>query len=337
MPGPPRPHPDQDQTVIIPAVSVDQEVRVGAVNGSHDVTQQISRPGAANLSYDATQQIARIVPDDTTQVIPAVGPDRGPGDQADAAPARQPPPRRHRRPVDMSPAIWLRRADWLTIMRSSGEVMITLGLVLLLFAPYEVWGKAAIVGAHQATLDDQLSQEWSVPTVTPDLSGSPEPTSTPGLVQPPPPGWAIARMYIPKLGKHWVVVEGVDLNDIKYAPGHYPGTAMPGQVGNFSVAGHRSPAIFWDLDKVKPDDIIVVETRSTYFIYEVTRNHIVRPSAVEVIAPVPGSPGKAPVDEMLTITTCNPKWDNYERLIVHARLLDSRPRAEGPPPELATS
>jgi sortase A len=47
----------------------------------------------------------------------------------------------------------------------------------------------------------------------------------------------VARLTIPKLKKHWVVVEGVTPYDIRYAPGHYPDSAMPGEVGNFAVAG----------------------------------------------------------------------------------------------------
>jgi sortase A len=135
------------------------------------------------------------------------------------------------------------------------------------------------------------------------------------------------------MGKHWVVVEGVRTSNLAYAPGHYPGTALPGQIGNFSVAGHRSPAIFWDLDKVAVDDVIVVETKESYFVYRVTQNLIVAPSAVEVVAPFPGKPGKPPEEAMLTLTTCNPKWDNYQRMIVHARLDKgkTRPHADGPP------
>ena len=37
-----------------------------------------------------------------------------------------------------------------------------------------------------------------------------------------------------------VIVEGTGTEDLKRGPGHYPGTAMPGQVGNFVVAGHRT-------------------------------------------------------------------------------------------------
>jgi sortase A len=141
-------------------------------------------------------------------------------------------------------------------------------------------------------------------------------------------------LYIPRLGSHWVVVEGVGPADIAYAPGHYPETAMPGQIGNFSVAGHRSPAIFWDLDRLQVGDAIVVETRDTWYVYRVTQSRIVLPTAVEVVAPVPGQPAATPTDAYLTLTTCNPKWDNYERLIVHAKLERAQDRSAGRPSEL---
>jgi sortase A len=91
-------------------------------------------------------------------------------------------------------------------------------------------------------------------------------------------------------------------------------------MGNFAVAGHRTPGIFWDLDQIGPGDLIVVETRAAVFTYRVSERIIVAPTAVEVVAPVPFHPGEAPVDRWLTLTTCNPKWDNYQRLVVHAIL-----------------
>lgn len=214
------------------------------------------------------------------------------------------------------------------VARVCGEVMITFGLVLLLFAAYEVWGKAAIVNEHQQDLNAQLERVWAQPTV-----GVPtgEPTQTPPA-EPPPPGATIGRLHVPRLDKQWVVVEGVRPVDIRYGPGHYPGTAMPGQLGNFSVAGHRISSIFWDLDVLREGDAIVVETRDAWYVYRVTQSLIVAPNAVEVVAPVPGQPGASPTEAMLTLTTCNPKWDNYQRLIVHARLAGTSPRDDGPPP-----
>ncbi|SDY21112.1 LPXTG-site transpeptidase (sortase) family protein [Micromonospora pattaloongensis] len=215
--------------------------------------------------------------------------------------------------------------------RATGELLMTFGLVVLLFAAYEVWGKSAIVNAEQQDLGAQLAQEWEQPGPDPTVGPSPAPTRSPTA---PKIGKPIAWLHIPKLGKEWVVVEGVSQADIRYAPGHYPKSADPGQVGNFAVAGHRNPATFWRLDEMKAGDVIVVETRNTWFVYQTTQNHIVKPTRVEVVAPVPNRPGVRPTQAFLTLTTCNPKYDNYERLIVHAKLVRSQPKSAGDPAEL---
>lgn len=212
-----------------------------------------------------------------------------------------------------------------TVARGTGELLITFGLIVLLFAAYEVWGKAAIVNAEQNDLDRQLAQQFASPQAS---SGLGKPAA------PPLPGGALARLYIPKLNKNWVVVQGVTQKDIRYAPGHYPNTAMPGEVGNFSVAGHRNRAIFWDLDQLKNGDPIVVETAQAFHVYTVSQSHVVLPTAVQVVSPVPNKPGAKPTLAMLTLTTCNPKFNNYQRLIVHAQLGRTMQRTEGRPAEI---
>jgi len=205
--------------------------------------------------------------------------------------------------------------------RVAGELLVTLGVVVLLFAGYEVYGKTAMIHDHQHVLD----QAWGA------LAPSAVVPSAAPLA--PPSGNAVGRLYLPKLHLHWVVVEGVTQRDIRYGPGHYPGTALPGQPGNFAIAGHRVIGIFWDLDRIQPGDVAVVETRTDWFVYLVTENHIVTPHSMEVIAPEPNRPGVAPDGAYLTMTTCNPKWDNYQRMAVHARLVKRAPHDQ-PPAEL---
>jgi LPXTG-site transpeptidase (sortase) family protein len=217
-----------------------------------------------------------------------------------------------------------------TGIRATGEILITFGLVVLLFAGYEVWGKSAAVDAHQNDLSGQLAQEWG-PTDDPTVAPSKGPSAKPS---PPVHGKPIAGLYIPKLDKNWVVVEGVTQDDIRYAPGHYPTSALPGQVGNFAVAGHRNVATFWRLDEVHDGDAIVVESKTDWYVYRVAQIRIVKPTQVEVVAPVPGEPDKKPTKRMLTLTTCNPKWDNYQRLIIHAELDRTQPKSAGRPTEL---
>ncbi|NBE82396.1 class E sortase [Micromonospora sp. NEAU-HG-1] len=263
---------------------------------------------------------------------------------SDAEPAEPPRPRRGERVVQLRaeqtgegyrsvyseltrPSIWTRLR---TGVRVSGEVLITFGLVVLLFAGYEVWGKSAIVDAHQNDLDRQLAQAWGAtgdPTVAPTATATAKP-------KPPIHGKPLAGLYIPKLDKNWVVVEGVTQGDIRYAPGHYPDSAMPGEVGNFAVAGHRNRATFWRLDELGSGDAIVVEGKTAWYVYKVYKTRIVKPNQVEVVAPVPMEPDAKPTKKLLSLTTCNPKFDNYQRLIIHAELDRTEAKSAGRPAEL---
>lgn len=219
------------------------------------------------------------------------------------------------------------RSVILSTSRAIGEGFITFGLIVLLFAAYEIWGVGGQVNEHQANLSDQLAQQWSA-TPTPSASST---------ASPPPPmdGAGIARLYVPRLkDKPWVVVQGVDPDSIRYAPGHDPRTAMPGELGNFVVAGHRTPAIFWDLDIMKVGDPVIVETREKWFVYTTTLLHVVSNNGVQILAPVPNQPGVTPTEPMLTLFTCQPKTGNEQRLVLHARLTSSQPHDAGYPPEL---
>ncbi|WP_244875997.1 class E sortase [Winogradskya consettensis] len=209
-------------------------------------------------------------------------------------------------------------------IRVSGELMITFGLVVLLFAGYEVFGNSAKVQDEQDSLSDQLAEQWNDPTVAPSTGPTKKARAAPG-------DDLVGRLYIPKLGMDWVVTNGVRPQDIRYSPGHYPDTAMPGEVGNFSVAGHRIRKIFWRLDELKPGDVIGVETQGDWYTYKVIGNEVVKPTAVQVVAPVPNKPGKKATEALLTLTTCNPKFNNYQRLIVHAELVDTVKRDKSLP------
>ncbi|MFI7075595.1 class E sortase [Micromonospora sediminicola] len=279
---------------------------------------------------------------DSTALMGAVPPVQDTGDGGDEPPAEPPRPRRGERVVQLRPeqtgegyrSVYSELTRPTTgsrlrsVIRGTGEVLITFGLVVLLFAGYEIWGKSVIVDAHQSDLSGQLAREWETdPTVGPTTGPSVKP-------KPPAEGKPVAGLYIPKFDKHWVVVEGVSPDDIRYAPGHYPDSAMPGEVGNFSVAGHRIRSTFWRLDELKADDVIVVETKTDWLVYRVYQQRIVKPSQVEVVAPVPGKPDRKATEKLLTLTTCNPKFDNYQRLIVHARLDHAQAKSAGRPAEL---
>jgi sortase A len=226
----------------------------------------------------------------------------------------------------------VRPERWRTVAAGVGELLVTCGVVLLLFVVYELWVTDLLNQHTQTTLTQQLQQEWkSAPQLPPGSTAH-------GHVA---VGQAFAILHIPRLGADYqrVVVEGTGQDQLTQGPGHYVGTAFPGERGNFALAGHRvgkgSP--FLDLDKLRPGDPIVVETAQSWFVYRVlgdprTGNfgtdpsgipgqQIVPPTDLAVISPRPNAAADAaPGGAYLTLTTCHPRYSAHQRLIIHATL-----------------
>lgn len=202
------------------------------------------------------------------------------------------------------------RVRW--VLRGVGQLLITFGVVVLLFCVYELKVTNLYTEQQQRTLDHQLTRTWAVgvPTVgKPQLVGFSD-------------GQGFARIYLPTLGKDQVhvVVEGVSHEDLKKGPGHYPGTDQPGAVGNVVISGHRTTygAPFNRLDELKVGAPIVLETQGFFFTYRVIGTTIVNPDAVGETDRVPNQPGASPTQRLLTLTTCNPKYSAKTRLVVRA-------------------
>jgi sortase (surface protein transpeptidase) len=249
-----------------------------------------------------------------------------------------------------------RRDTGRMVIRGIGQTLITAGLVCLLFVVYELWVTDLFAAREQSHLSQEIHQQWAdAPTVAPAPADPAQPAApfTPAAID-VSVGQPFAVLHIPRLaggdGYSRVVVEGVAQTQLAQGPGHYIGTAMPGEQGNVAIAGHRvgrgSP--FLDLDKLQPGDPIVVETADAWFTYRVLGNpktgsftgdpsgipgqEIVLPTQVSVISPTPGGPADGPATgAYLTLTTCHPKFSARQRLIIHARL-DGAPlsKAEAP-------
>lgn len=117
------------------------------------------------------------------------------------------------------------------------------------------------------------------------------------------------------------VVDGVGVGDLIRGPGHYPDTSLPGDDGNFAVAGHRTTygAPFLHLDQLADgDEIIVTDRQRQRWTYRVSAQRIVAPSDVSVIAPDPLGTGRPTI----TLTTCHPRFSNRQRLIVFGELVE---------------
>lgn len=204
------------------------------------------------------------------------------------------------------------------LVRGAGEVMITLGLVVLLFCYYELSFTGYYAGQQQSRLVKQFDGPAPLLPVL---------TAVPPVVVVPPLGNALAQIFIPRLGHdyHFIVVEGIGTELLKEGPGHLPGSALPGGLGNTVISGHRTTylAPFNRLDELQPGDQVVLETRTSWFTYRVTGDQVVRPTSIEVTYPVPGQPDATPTEHLLTLTTCNPKYSASTRLIVRGILVET--------------
>lgn len=218
-----------------------------------------------------------------------------------------------------------------TFIRGLGQLFITAGLIILLFTGYELFGTGIATGRAQNDLRGDLSHNWAT-----DSGGGQGPETGVHQVA---DGQPLAILRIPRFGKDWtprVVVEGVSAADLRVGPGHYPKTALPGQIGNFAVAGHRATHGngFFKMDQLQGGDAIVVETRLMWLTYRVTSLSRVKPTDVAVIAPVPDHPGVVPTLRMITLTTCDPWYSAAHRLIVHGVLQSATPKSAGLPTAL---
>jgi sortase A len=240
------------------------------------------------------------------------------------------------------------------VLGAVGRAFITVGVLILLFVAYQLWGTGIYTSRQQDDLARQFdaalatvgapgttSTTGSPTTTSPDAPPSSTTTTTTEPPPPPPPeGEAVARLRIPKIGVDSIVVNGVTRDDLRKGPGHYPDTPLPGQEGNAAIAGHRTTygAPFSDLDQLGEGDLIQVRTLQGSFEYHVTEQLVVDPSNVGVIDSIPIDPGQPENGYLatLTLTTCNPKYSAAQRLVIHAELAPTQTPLPAPAPPKKT-
>lgn len=134
-----------------------------------------------------------------------------------------------------------------------------------------------------------------------------------------PNGAAVGRLLIGRLGVVYDVVQGTDTGDLERGPGHYPGTALPGEGRTVAIAGHRTTylAPFRNLNELHRGDRIVLQMPYGRFTYAVQGQRIVSPSAWWITRNVGY--------ERLVLSACNPLYSASQRIAVFARLVRVQP------------
>jgi sortase A len=210
-------------------------------------------------------------------------------------------------------------------------------------------GLTVFLGATVAVVRGTLGGSARAASDTPSLAGSsaipvtpstPPTTATPALapdtaastagaisgrvnlggdIHPNVPAPPTGTIAIPKIGLVHQTFEGVEETEIHWGPGHWPGTARPGQPGNTVFAGHRVTHTrpFYDIDLLMPGDEITVRTGDGTFTYKVTGHEIVTPKALWIVDQTPNA--------TITIFACTPKGSARHRYVVRGELVSSSP------------
>ncbi|MFC7265023.1 class E sortase [Streptomyces lutosisoli] len=250
-----------------------------------------------------------------------------------------------------------RRALW-----TGGEVLVTVGVVLMLLVVHQLWwtNREAKRGAERKV--EALEREWGTgadgdgggassgsgtsdtPSPSAEAPGGSSGSSGSGRRQQSAttrasqPSWsqAYAILTIPRLSLRVPVAEGVSKQNVlnKGYVGHYKGTQQPGQAGNFALAGHRNThgEPFRYINRLKRGDTVEVETKAAVYTYVVDKT-LPQTSARDsgVIRSVPRSTvrpsyGYSAPGYYITLTTCTPEYTSKYRLAVWGKLRSMRPR-----------
>lgn len=244
-------------------------------------------------------------------------------------------PRRRRRAIDA----------FLVVV---GELLITAGVITGLFVVWQLFYTDVQSDRWQASVIEELAWHEPLPAADPIEIGPlliPDELkhyTTDGAPVVPTPAFTetFATLYVPRWGNDYIkpISEGVTRKDVldPLGVGHYPDTAMPGQIGNFAIAGHRTTygKPFHNIDLLQPGDALVIETADAWFVYRMVSNEIVRPTEVRVIAANPNQPEAAPDGAWITLTSCHPKYSAAQRFIVHGQFEYWAEKGNGFPPEI---
>ncbi len=201
-----------------------------------------------------------------------------------------------------------RRFSFLTLF---GVLLLSVGLGYLGYVGWEFYGTSFV--SNRAAEDQVVGirEDW----------GATVPADPPVEIE-PAAGSAAWLIRIPALGEsfEWPIVAGISPSDLDHSIGWFPTTALPGQIGNFALAGHRVThgEPFRELLDLEVGDEVIIETQSAIYTYVITEppsKLTVQDTETWVLDPVPGQPGKVPTEALITLTTCQDFFHSPDRSI----------------------
>jgi sortase A len=206
------------------------------------------------------------------------------------------------------------------VIRALGASLVVLTPVLFTGCASNEEVMVSTTSVATSTTTTAAPTTTSTSTTTTVYSGPP--TLAPGQSLPQPenippedtvePEVIVGAIAIPRIDVIQNLYRGVTLPTLDKGVGWWPGTAMPGQVGNVVLGGHRASKKkpFRNLDQLQPGDEIFLSSADGDFVYVVDRTFIVQPTDVWIIDQT--------TDATLTLFACHPPGSTRERIVVVA-------------------
>ncbi|MET0933910.1 MAG: class E sortase [Mycetocola sp.] len=219
-----------------------------------------------------------------------------------------------------------------------GELLVTGGVLVLLFLVWQLWLNDAVLRAAQDGEAARLSEAWD--DSVPEAAEPSDDPMVPILLPQPGDAQVFGILRVPRFGADYAAKLAGGVSTVRtlnpLGLGHYPGTQMPGEPGNFAVAGHRNThgKPLNAIGELRVGDAIVVEVPEGWYTYRFRTLEYVEPSGVGVLNPVPQADEVEASDAIITLTSCNPAFSTAERVIAYGALESWTPRAAGPPASL---
>ena len=204
-----------------------------------------------------------------------------------------------------------------------GLALVAVGLTLVGYVAWQLYGTNVVAHRHRDQALGELHRAW-------DRGETKAPTRR---------GTARSQVRIPRFGADYAVpvLDGTSSTALATGFGHYSGTAGPGQVGNFAIAGHRVThgEPLRQMTELRKGDLVYVDTARTTYTYRLLSGGgdlVVPFTAGWVLDPAPANPegGPQPPQEpgqrLITLTTCSELFHTDNRMVAFGTLVGTSPR-----------
>lgn len=216
------------------------------------------------------------------------------------------------------------------LLHVAGELLVTLSALIFLYLIYNAWFSNVTAQAQTAVLAEEIEQTFERHDAKPLTVSESTPVVVSGEQVSP-----IGLLYIPRLrDKVWglPIVDGVGARELSLGVGHYPSTELPGELGNFAIAGHRAThgEPFAYFERLKTGDLVYVRTQQGWFEYQLFEQKKIKESETWVLADSPDGLEIAEGSALITLTTCDPRWNSYQRWAWWGVLTNTYANTESP-------